>query len=94
MTKNDKKYKILTEEDIKIIQSDPAGLADYVARTKVKEARKTALIIALIFAGISFAAGFMAGMSMAKNNTSTNVVKVQVGDSQTVATEVEPEVEK
>ena len=45
MTKNEKKYSILTEEDVKIIQSDPAGLSEYVVRNKIKETKKTALIV-------------------------------------------------
>ena len=59
MAKNDKKqYKLLTEEDIKIIEPDPAGLADYVVANKIRSSRKSALIICLIgmilaFGGIS-----------------------------------------
>lgn len=80
MTKNDKtKYKLLTEEDMKIIQSDPAGLADYVVRTKVKETRKTALIITLILMVVSFGLGVMVGTHWTKTSIPDNVVQVQVG---------------
>lgn len=84
MTKNDKtKYKLLTEEDMKIIQSDPVGLADYVVRTKVKESRKTAIIVAIILMVLSFGAGAMVGFNFANRSIPNNVVQVQVstGDS-------------
>lgn len=86
MTKNDKtKYKLLTEEDMKIIQSDPVGLADYVVRTKVKETRKSALIICLIGMILAFGAGAFCGMTWTKTSIPNNVVQVQVGgDAQPV----------
>lgn len=81
MTKNDKKqYKLLTEEDMKIIQSDPVGLADYVVRTKVKEVRKSALIITLIAMALTFAGGIFCGMTIAKTSIPNNVVQIQVGE--------------
>ena len=81
MAKNDKKqYKLLTEEDIKIIESDPAGLADYVVSTKVKSARKTALIISLIGMALSFGAGAVCGMTWTKTSIPNNVVQIQVGE--------------
>ena len=81
MTKNDKKqYKLLTEEDMKIIQSDPVGLADYVVRTKVKEVRKSALIITLIAMALAFAGGVFCGMTIAKTSIPNNVVQIQVGE--------------
>lgn len=80
MTKSDKKqYKLLTEEDMKIIQSDPVGLADYVVRTKVKETRKSALIITLILMAFSFGLGVMVGTHWTKTSIPNNVVQVQVG---------------
>ena len=88
MTKNDKKqYKLLTEEDMKIIQSDPVGLADYVVRTKVKECRKTALILTLIAMALSFGAGAICGMTWTKTSIPNNVVQIQVGNSETPAVE-------
>jgi len=82
MTRNDKKqYKLLTEEDMKIIQSDPVGLADYVVRTKVKECRKTALILTLIAMALSFGAGAVCGMTWTKTSIPNNVVQIQVGDA-------------
>ena len=81
MAKNDKKqYKLLTDEDIKIIQSDPAGLADYVVATKVKSARKTALILTLIGMILAFGAGVMVGMTWTKTSIPNNVVQIQVGE--------------
>jgi len=95
MTKEDKKqYKILTEEDIKIIQSDPVGLAEYVVRSKIKECRKTALIITLIFMAIAFGTGVMVGMTWTKSSIPNNVVQIQVGDNAPTTVEETAEVEK
>lgn len=94
MTKSDKKqYKLLTEEDMKIIQSDPVGLADYVVRTKVKETRKSALIITLILMAVSFGLGVMVGTHWTKTSIPNNVVQIQVGETEKPA-ETSPEVEK
>ena len=88
MTKEDKKqYKLLTEEDIKIIKSDPAGLADYVVATKVKSARKSALIICLIGMILAFGAGAVCGMTWTKSSIPNNVVQIQVGDKAETAEE-------
>lgn len=92
MTKEDKRqYKILTEEDIKIIQSDPVGLADYVVRTKIKESRKTAFIVSLIFMAIAFGAGAIVGMTWTKSSIPNNIVQIQVGEnaSETVSENTE-----
>lgn len=82
MAKNDNKpkSKLLTQEDMKIIQSDPVGLADYVVHTKVKEVRKSALIIALIAMAITFAGGVFCGMAITKTSIPNNVVQIQVGE--------------
>lgn len=82
MAKNDNKpkSKLLTQEDMKIIQSDPVGLADYVVRTKVKEVRKSALIITLIAMALAFAGGVFCGMTIAKTSIPNNVVQIQVGE--------------
>lgn len=81
MTKEDKKqYKILTDEDIAIIKSDPAGLAEYVVATKVKSARKTALIIILLGMILAFGAGIVCGMTWTKRSIPNNVVQIQVGE--------------
>ena len=91
MTKNEKQYKLLTEEDMKVIQSDPAGLADYVVRNKIKDTRKTALILA---AAMAFAAGIMCGMTWTKTSIPNNVVKVEIGETakpEAAAPEVESE---
>lgn len=79
---NKKTHKVLTEEDMKIIQSDPNGLADYIIYTKIKDAKKTALIFTIIFVVLSFGAGVFAGMNITKNSIPNNVVQVQVGGSQ------------
>lgn len=81
MTKENKsKSKLLTQEDMKIIQSDPVGLADYVVRTKVKEVRKSALIITLIAMALTFAGGVFCGMTIAKTSIPNNVIQLQVGE--------------
>lgn len=83
MTKNDKKqYKTLSEQDMKIIQSDPAGLADYVVATKIRSARKTALIITILGMVLAFAGGAVCGMTWAKTSIPNNVVQIQVGDNE------------
>lgn len=81
MTKDSKKYKILSEEDIKIIESDPTSLADYVTYTKVKEARKSAIIITIIAMVIAFGAGMFCGMGWTKTSIPNNVVQIQVGET-------------
>lgn len=88
MTRNDKKkYQLLTEEDIKIIESDPAGLADYVVSMKVKSTRKTAIIITLIGMILAFGAGVMVGMTWTKTSIPNNVVQIQVGEKVEAAAE-------
>ena len=82
MTKSDKtKYKVLTDEDMKIIQSDPVGLSDYIVRTKIKETRKTAFIITIVAMFISFGVGVMVGTTWTKTSIPNNVVQIQVGDA-------------
>jgi hypothetical protein len=94
MTKSEKKhYKLLTEEDMKIIQSDPVGLADYIVRNKVKESRKTALIITLILMAITFTLGVIVGGQWTKTSIPNNVVQVQVGGTNELPAE-NTEVEK
>lgn len=81
MTKNDKnKYAILTDEDMRIIQSDPAGLAEYVVHTKVKSIKKTAIIITILAMGVAFAGGMVCGMTYTKTSIPNNVVKIHVGN--------------
>lgn len=88
MAKSDKKqYKLLTEEDIKIIEADPAGLAEYVVATKVKSARKSALIICLIGMILAFGAGAVCGMTWTKTSIPNNVVQIQVGEKAETAEE-------
>jgi predicted secreted protein len=82
MAKNDKKqYKLLTDEDIQIIKSDPAGLADYVVGNKVKSARKSAIIFTLVAVALAFAGGVLAGMAWTKSSIPNNVVQIQVGNT-------------
>lgn len=81
MTKNNKnQYKLLTEEDMKIIKTDPVGLAEYVVYTKIKATRKTAVIITLIAMAVSFGLGVMVGMNWTKTSIPNNVVHIEVGE--------------
>lgn len=82
MTKKDKKqYQFLTEEDLKIIKADPAGLTDYVVRTKIKDNKKNLIIVALIVSILAFSAGVFTGLTLARTSIPNNVVKIQVGDT-------------
>lgn len=82
MTRSEKsKYKVLTDEDMKIIQSDPVGLSDYIVHTKIKETRKTAFIITIVAMFVSFGVGVMVGTTWTKTSIPNNVVQIQVGDA-------------
>lgn len=77
---NDKKhYKMLSEEDMQIIKSDPTKLADYVVHNKVKASRKTALVLGVIAVAIAFGAGVFTGVSLARTSIPNSIVQVQVG---------------
>lgn len=76
---NKKQYKMLTDEDMKVIQSDPAGLADYIVYNKVKSTRKTALVMGVIAVAVSFGLGVFAGVCLARTSIPNSVVQVQVG---------------
>lgn len=88
MTKpNKSKMKVLTDEDVKIIKSDPAGLADYVIETKVRSAKKTMIIVAIIAVAISFAAGVFVGMHITRESIPNNVVQIKIGEDAEVSTD-------
>ena len=70
--KNNNNGQILTAEDMKIISYDPL-LADYVAKTKIKSAKKTAWVIATLVAVVAFLAGLFTGMAVVSSNTPNNV---------------------
>lgn len=86
---NKPKMKVLTDEDVKIIKSDPAGLADYVIETKVRSAKKTMIIVAIIAVAISFAAGVFVGMHITRESIPNNVVQIKIGEDNAVATDAE-----
>ena len=86
---NKPKMKVLTDEDVKIIKSDPAGLADYVIETKVRSAKKTMIIVAIIAVAISFAAGVFVGMHITRESIPNNVVQIKIGEDNAVATDSE-----
>lgn len=90
MTKNNKiKTKMLTDEDIKIIKSDPVSLADYVVESKVRSARKTMIIITIIAAAVMFGAGVFVGMHITRESIPNNVVQIKIGEDTPVSTETE-----
>lgn len=90
MTKNNKiKTKMLTDEDIKIIKSDPVSLADYVVESKVRSARKTMIIITIIAAALTFGAGVFVGMHITRESIPNNVVQIKIGEDTPVSTETE-----
>lgn len=77
---NDKKhYKMLSEEDMRVIASDPVKLADYVVCNKVKASRKTALVIGVIAVAVAFGIGVFTGVCLARTSIPNSVVQVQVG---------------
>lgn len=86
---NKPKMKVLTDEDVRIIKSDPAGLADYVIETKVRSAKKTMIIVAIIAVAISFAAGVFVGMHITRESIPNNVVQIKIGEDNAVATDAE-----
>lgn len=79
------KMKILTNEDIKIIKSDPAALADYVVYNKIRSAKKTMVIITILAMAVSFAAGVFVGMGWTRESIPNNVVQIRVGNDGEVA---------
>lgn len=87
MTKKETKRKmaVLTDEDVKIIKSDPVGLADYVVNSKIRSAKKTMIIISLLAALLAFGAGFYVGMNTTRQSIPNNVVQIKVGNDGEVA---------
>lgn len=79
------KMKILSKEDIKIIKSDPAVLADYVVYSKIRSARKTMIIITILAMGVSFAAGLFCGMGWTRESIPNNVVQIKINDAEVAA---------
>lgn len=75
---NNPKMKILSEEDVKVIESDPAGLSDYVVYNKVRSAKKTMVIVTILAMGISFAAGLFCGMGWTRESIPNNVVQIKI----------------
>lgn len=77
---NNKKHLVLTDEDIKIIKSDPEGLADYVIRQKVRESRKTMLIITILVTVASFVLGTVVGGGWTRESIPNNVVQIKISE--------------
>ena len=80
-----RKMAVLTEQDIKIIEKDPAGLADYIVEQKISSAKKTMIIITILAMAASFAAGVFVGMGWTRESIPNNVVQIKVGNDGEVA---------
>lgn len=80
MTKdNVKTNKNMTE--LEAIKKSPE-LTDFIMRSKIKDVRKSAVIIAILCAVIAFAGGFIIGANTTKDAIPNNVVTIQL-DGQT-----------
>ena len=76
MTKdNVKTNKAMTE--IEAIKKSPE-LTDFIMRAKIKNVRKSAIIVAILCAVVSFAVGFLLGSNVTKDAIPNNVVTIQV----------------
>lgn len=76
MTKdNVKTNKAMTE--IEAIKKSPE-LTDFIMRAKIKNVRKSAIIVAILCAVVSFAGGFLLGSNTTKDAIPNNVVTIQV----------------
>lgn len=80
-----RKMTVLTEQDIRIIEKDPAGLADYIVEQKIRSAKKTMIIITILAMVASFAAGVFVGMGWTRESIPNNVVQIKVGNDGEVA---------
>ncbi|MBQ2659771.1 hypothetical protein IJF85_02240 [Candidatus Saccharibacteria bacterium] len=87
------KYAVLTDQDIKIIKSDPEGLADYVIRNKVRATRKTMIIISIFAVAAAFAAGVFCGMGITRESIPNNVVQIKIGNDGEVASDINTDAE-
>jgi hypothetical protein len=76
MTKeNVKTNKDMTE--IEAIKKSPE-LTDFIMRSKIKDVRKSAIIVSILCAVFAFAGGFYLGSNVTKDAIPNNVVTIQV----------------
>lgn len=76
MTKeNVKTNKAMTE--IEAIKQSPE-LTDFIMRSKIKDVRKSAIIVAILCTVVAFAGGFMLGCNTTKDAIPNNVVTIQL----------------
>lgn len=76
MTKeNVKTNKAMTE--LEAIKQSPE-LTDFIMRTKIKDVRKSAVIVAILAAVLAFAGGFIVGSNTTKDAIPNNVVTIQL----------------
>lgn len=80
MTKdNIKTNKTMTE--IEVIKKTPE-LTEYIMRTKMKDVRKSAVIVAIVLSVLAFASGFLLGSENTKHSIPNNVVTIQLDGSE------------
>lgn len=76
MTKeNVKTNKTMTE--LEAIKKSPE-LTDFIMRSKIKDVRKSAVIVAILAAVLAFAGGFILGTNTTKDAIPNNVVTIQL----------------
>lgn len=75
-------------DELVAIEKSPE-LTEYIIRTKIKDVRKTALIVGLISVGISFAGGLLLGLNITKLSVPQNVVEVRVDSNVAQPTDAE-----
>lgn len=85
-SKENEKGKTMTKENIKtnkamteieVIKKTPE-LTDFVMRSKIKDVRKSAVIVAILCAVLSFAGGFILGTNVTKDAIPNNIVTIQL----------------
>lgn len=80
---NVKTNKNMTE--IEAIRKTPE-LTDFIVRAKIKDVRKSAIIVAILCAVVAFAGGFVLGTYSTKEAIPNNVVTIQL-DGKTASEE-------
>lgn len=70
-----KTNKAMTE--IEAIKTSPE-LTDFIMRSKIKDVRKSAVIVAILCAVVAFAGGFVLGVNQTKDAIPNNVVTIQL----------------
>lgn len=77
---NVKTNKEMTE--LQAIRKSPE-LTDFIMRTKIKDVRKSAIIVAILCSVLAFAGGFMLGSNTTKDAIPNNIVTIQLDKADT-----------